>query len=71
MEAQGQPWDTIGAAEAFALIRRRNCMEVRGEMAALCQRHRLPTSAEVLRHLAKEAARLEAEAAAFAWGVKE
>jgi hypothetical protein len=66
MEAKGEKWGPVEASEAFAHLRRRSCLEVRREMWELCEKHSLPSPPEVVRFLAKHAARLEAEAAGFA-----
>lgn len=67
MEAQGDDWLVLEAAAAFAERRKRPTAEVLEEMFVLCSKHNLPTPPEVVRFLARQAARLEAEAAAVAW----
>lgn len=71
IEARGLPWDVEEAIEAYAYARRCCSVKTRHEMAALCQRHKLPAPADTIRYLAKQAERLEAEAAGFAWGARE
>lgn len=65
LEARGEDWGFREAVEAYALLRNRNVLEVRAEMAALCRRHRLPSPQKTAYFLAEQAARLEAEAAGF------
>lgn len=67
-EAQGERWSEAEALEAYAQIRHADCLRVAGDMSRTMRAHRLPPPAETVRQLAKLAARLEAEAAAFAWG---
>lgn len=67
-EAQGEQWKPEQALAAYAQIRRADCMMVALDMVSTMRAHRLPPPAETVRYLAKQAARLEAEAAAFAWG---
>ena len=68
MEAQGQPWEPMEAVKAYAKIRQRDEIEVLLAMGALCRRHSLRAPFAVMMFMAKQAARLEAEAASFAWG---
>lgn len=67
-EAQGEQWTEAEALAAYAAIRHADCLRVAGDMSRTMRAHRLPPPAETVRYLAKQAARLEAEAAAFAWG---
>lgn len=71
LEARGLLWDVDEAIEAYAYTRRSCSVRVRHEMAELCRRHKLPSVPEVARYLAKQAERLEADAAGFAWGARE
>lgn len=70
-EAQGERWSEAEALEAYAQIRHADCLRVAGDMSHTMRAHRLPSAAEAVRFLAEQAARLEAEAAAFAWGKEE
>lgn len=70
-EAQGHPWEPMEAVKAYAKIRQRDEMEVLLAMGALCRRHSLRAPFAVMTFMAKQAARLEAEAATFAWGVEQ
>lgn len=70
-EAQGEPWSEGEAVFAYAHIRHADVWEVARDMAQTMRAHRLPSAAAAVRHLAGLAARLEAEAAAFAWGVEQ
>ena len=67
-EAQGEQWREAEALAAYAAIRHADCLRVAGDMSRTMRAHRLPPPAETVRYLAKQAARLEAEAAAFARG---
>lgn len=71
MEAQGQPWEPMAAVKAYAKIRQRDEIEVLLNMGALCRRHRMRSPFALMRFMAKQAERLEAEAASFAWGEGE
>lgn len=70
-EAQGEQWMEAEALAAYAAIRHADCLKVAGDMTRTMRAHRLPPPAETVRYLAKQAARLEAEAAAFAGRAKE
>lgn len=70
-EAQGEQWTEAEALAAYAAIRHADCLRVAGDMSRTMRAHRLPPPAETMRQLAKLAARLEAEAAAFVRGAKE
>lgn len=71
MEALGEGWTARDVVEAYAARRSKGGQQVQSEMAALCQRHQLPSVWVVLRFMALEAARLEAEAAEIAWGTEK
>ena len=70
MEARGEPWTFGEVLEAFALRRKRNVIDLSAEVAALCLRHELPPKSLVVRFLAIEAERLEAETAEFTQGLE-
>ena len=67
-EAQGEQWSEAEAMYCYALIMHAEWFAVARDMAQTLRAHRLPCAAAAVRHLAQQAARLEAEAAAFAWG---
>jgi hypothetical protein len=71
LEAMGVKWTAADVVEAYAARRSKGAQQVRSEMAALCQRHELPSVWVALRFMALEAARLEAEAAEIAWGTEK
>lgn len=71
MEAQGLPWEPMEAVKAYAKIRQRDEIDVLLAMGALCRRRSMRAPFAVMTFLAKQAARLEAETAAFAWGERQ
>jgi hypothetical protein len=71
MEAKGEEWSPAAALIAFGHSKQQELEAIRGDMAQLCQRHKLPPKTLVVRFLATEAARLEAEAAEFAGGPEQ
>lgn len=71
LEAEGTKWKASDLIGAYAASRSKGTEQVREDMAALCHRHRLPPVWVLVRFIALEAARLEAEAAEIAWGTEK
>lgn len=70
-EAQGEQWSEAEAMYCYAQIMHADWFEVARDLNATLKAHRLPCAAAAVRHLAQQAARLEAEAAAFARGERQ
>ena len=70
-EAQGEQWSEAEAMYCYAQIMHADTLEVAGDLSRTLRAHRLPCAAAAVRHLAQQAARLEAEAAAFARGERQ
>ena len=67
-EALGEMWNEAEAMCCYGQIMGVDAREVAGELAHTLRAHRLPCAAAAVRHLAQQAARLEAEAADFVRG---